>query len=445
MSAGPTADPAPATDPAPAARPARLRPPLTLTQVRNRFWVLAGLRWLPVGLLMPVMMLLPLQRGLTVAQLGAALATQGIVVLLLELPTGGLADALGRRPVILASAVFAIVALGLVAVAQTPLAFAVAFGVMGVFRALDSGPLNAWFVDAVHASPASAENDAETRSATVARGLSGAGVVCGAGIAAGALVAGGVVAWAPTGAAGALDLVVHVAIGTTVGQLVAAALLVREDRPRERGAFVSSVLGTPRTIRAGVLLLRRSRVLAALVAVELFWGFGMVAFESLMPVRAAELVGGPDAAAALLGPVTAAGWGVAALGAALVAPLLRLGSIRTVSLVLRLVQGATVVGMGLVGGVVGLVAAYLLTYAVHESSGVLYETLLHEQVDNEHRATVLSLASMVGQPSASLGLVVLGAVATGASTGAAMVVGGVVLALAAPLFLVRERAALPQP
>ncbi|NKX92119.1 MFS transporter [Sanguibacter hominis ATCC BAA-789] len=439
MSAGPTADPAPA------ARPARLRPPLTLTQVRNRFWVLAGLRWLPVGLLLPVMMLLPLQRGLTVAQLGAALATQGIVVLLLELPTGGLADALGRRPVILASAVFAIVALGLVAVAQTPLAFAVAFGVMGVFRALDSGPLNAWFVDAVHASPASAENDAETRSATVARGLSGAGVVCGAGIAAGALVAGGVVAWAPTGAAGALDLVVYVAIGTTVGQLVAAALLVREDRPRERGAFVSSVLGTPRTIRAGVLLLRRSRVLAALVAVELFWGFGMVAFESLMPVRAAELVGGPDAAAALLGPVTAAGWGVAALGAALVAPLLRLGSIRTVSLVLRLVQGATVVGMGLVGGVVGLVAAYLLTYAVHESSGVLYETLLHEQVDNEHRATVLSLASMVGQPSASLGLVVLGAVATGASTGAAMVVGGVVLALAAPLFLVRERAALPQP
>jgi len=440
MSAGPHAGATAAT--APAARP---RAPLSLTQVRDRFWVLAGLRWLPVGLLLPVMMLLPLQRGLTVAQLGAALATQGIVVLLLELPTGGLADALGRRPVILASAVFAIVALGLVAVAQTPLAFAVAFGVMGVFRALDSGPLNAWFVDAVHASPASAENVAESRAATVARGLSGAGVVCGAGIAAGALVAGGVVAWAPTGAARALDLVVYVAIGTTVGQLVAAALLVREDRPRERGAFVSSVLGTPRTIRAGVLLLRRSRVLAALVAVELFWGFGMVAFETLMPVRAAELVGGPDAAAALLGPVTAAGWGVAALGAALVAPLLRLGSIRTVSLVLRLVQGVTVVGMGLVGGVVGLVAAYLLTYAVHESSGVLYETLLHEQVDNDHRATVLSLASMVGQPSASLGLVVLGAVATGASTGTAMVVGGVVLALAAPLFLVRERAVLPQP
>ena len=159
------------------------RPQLALAQVRNRFWLLAGLRWLPVGLLLPVMTLLPLQRGLTVAQLGAALATQGIVVLLLELPTGGLADALGRRPVVLASAGFAIVALGLVAVARSPLAFAVAFGVMGVFRALDSGPLNAWFVDAVHASPTPDDGDAESRSATVARGLSGAGVASGGGIA----------------------------------------------------------------------------------------------------------------------------------------------------------------------------------------------------------------------------------------------------------------------
>lgn len=426
-------------------RPAPDRPPLTLAQVRTRFWVLTGLRWAPVGLLLPVMMLLPLQRGLTVAELGLALATQGVVVLVLELPTGGLADALGRRPVILAAALCALAALGLLAVAGSPAAFAVAFGVMGVFRALDSGPLNAWFVDAVHLVSAQmpSSSDAE-RSATVVRGLSGAGVVSGAAISAGALAAGGLVSWAPTGTGDALEVVVHVAILATALQLVAAFVLVREDRPREPGAFRRSVLSTPRVVLDGVMLLRRSRVLAALVAVELFWGFGMIAFESLMPVRAAELLGSPDAAAELLGPVTAAGWGVAALGAALVAPLLRLGSVQNVSATLRLVQGVTVVGMGLAGGVVGLVTAYLLTYAVHEASGVMYETLLHEQVGNENRATVLSLASMVGQPAGSLGLVVLGAVAAGASTGTAMIAGGVVLALAAPLFLVRDRPGLAQ-
>jgi len=41
-------------------------------------------------------------RGLTLAQVGMVSATQSIVVLLLELPTGGLADAVGRRPVLAA-------------------------------------------------------------------------------------------------------------------------------------------------------------------------------------------------------------------------------------------------------------------------------------------------------------------------------------------------------
>ncbi|MET0766519.1 MAG: hypothetical protein ABWY50_02640, partial [Aeromicrobium sp.] len=72
--------------------------------------------------------------------------------------------------------------------------------------------------------------------------------------------------------------------------------------------------------------------------------------------------------------------------------------------------------------------------------GAIHETLLHEQVGNEQRATVLSLGSMVLHPGASIGLVVLGAVATAASTGAAIVVGGLVLALSAPLFLVRAPA-----
>jgi len=42
-------------------------------------------------------------------------------------------------------------------------------------------------------------------------------------------------------------------------------------------------------------------------------------------------------------------------------------------------------------------------------------------------------------PGASVASVVLGAIATGASPGTALVVGGLVLAAAAPLFLVRER------
>jgi hypothetical protein len=45
-------------------------------------------------------------------------------------------------------------------------------------------------------------------------------------------------------------------------------------------------------------------VLLALVAVELFWGFGMNTFETLLPARLADVVGSADRAAALLGPTS---------------------------------------------------------------------------------------------------------------------------------------------
>ena len=402
--------------------------------LRSTFWLLTGLRWLPAGLVIPVFALLPLDRGLTIAELGAAAATHGIVVLCLELPTGGLADSLGRKPVLLASAVMALAAYVTFALAQTPLAFALASGLSGVYRALDSGPLNAWYVDAV-----TNEVPGPDRATVVARGLSGAGTVVGFSIAGGAVASGLLVAWAPFGREDSLVAPYVVAAALVLVQITATTVFMTEDRRGGRSGVWRSVRATPVVIGAGIGLLRRSRALRALVAVELFWGFGMIAFEVFTPIRLSELLADRDVAATVMGPVTAGGWGIAAIGAAAVPLLLRRWTLTSISVTLRLVQGATVVGMGLAWGPIGLVVGYLATYAVHSAAGAAYETLLHEQVDNEHRATVLSLASMAMQPAGSIGAVVLGMIATGASTGTAIVVGGAVLALAAPLFLVRQR------
>lgn len=402
--------------------------------VRNRFWLLAALRWLPTGFVIPVTALLPLERGLSIAEYGSIAAIQGVVVLCLELPTGGFADAVGRKPVLIASGGFALVSYVVFATAQTQPAFAVAIALAGVYRALDSGPLNAWFVDRVHDDP-----EVIDRSGTVARGLSGYASVIGVSIATGALLSALLVAWAPFGRAESLALPYWVAVALTGVQMIATLVLMDEDRSTRVAGLLSSVRATPGVVLAGVRLLWRSRVLRALIAVELFWGFGMSAFESFTPIRLAELVSGRDVAAAIMGPVTAGAWGVSAVGAAMVPLLLRRWSMIQVSVALRIVQGATVVGMGLAGGPVGLIAGLFATYAVHTAAGAIYETLLHEQVGKENRATVLSLASMAMQPGGSIGAITLGAIATGISTGFAIVVGGIVLAMAAPLFLVRDR------
>jgi hypothetical protein len=167
----------------------------------------------------------------------------------------------------------------------------------------------------------------------------------------------------------------------------------------------------------------------------------MVAFESLMPVRLAEVVGDPGEASALMGPVGSVAWLASALGAALI-PLLarRIGAPWT-GFVLRILQGVTVAGMALFAGPVGVIAAYLVCYTVHGAASPVHNGLLHRQVDGPYRASLLSLNSMVSQPAGALGLVTLTAVASASGLRVSLLVGAAVLAVAAPLYLVARGSA----
>ena len=78
--------------------------PLSAARAAAVFQLLTLTRWFPVGLVIGVHVLIPLQRGLDITQIGVAASIQGFVMLGLELPTGGLSDVLGRRPVMLAAA-----------------------------------------------------------------------------------------------------------------------------------------------------------------------------------------------------------------------------------------------------------------------------------------------------------------------------------------------------
>ena len=62
-------------------------------------------------------------------------------------------------------------------------------------------------------------------------------------------------------------------------------------------------------------------------------------------------------------------------------------------------------------------------------------TLLHRQATDAVRATVVSLDSMAAQTAGAIGIIALTAIADGTSVATAMVVGAVILALGAPLYL----------
>ncbi|RLV57175.1 MFS transporter [Aeromicrobium phragmitis] len=362
--------------------------------LRARFLTILALRWLATGLIIPVSVLLPLSRGLSVTEIGLVTAAQGVVVLVLEIPSGALSDSWGRRQVLIASAIVAVTAYVIAISAQDVLAFAASWAMMGIFRALDSGPLEAWFVDAERARGAADE---------VPRGLAHAGTVMGVAIAAGSLASGGLVFVADDSDV-ALAVPYVAAIAVTLAQVV-AALVVMDRVP---AADRSERKGWARTLTEGVGLVSGPALRWFAVAM-VFSGIGVSALEMFLPVRLDEFSGDTAAAGAAMGPVAAGAWAVGGAGSAVVARVLRHRSAASLAPALVAMQAIALLGMAVAGTPTLLVGAFWAAYAVHLGFGASFNSLVHERVDDAHRATALSVTSMAFLGSGAAGGIGLGA------------------------------------
>jgi MFS family permease len=408
---------------------------LSPAAARRVFLTLTFTRWFPVGLIVGAFTLWPLEQGLTISESLLAFSLLGFTVFALELPTSGFADAFGRRPVYVVAAGVNVVASAVVILADSFWTFAVAGALTGVFRALDSGPLEAWYVDTVHVTQPGADVD---------QTLAAQSTMLGGSIAVGSVLSGGLIAWGPLPTESALLLPLLVWAALNVAHLLLVVLLMREPRTHLDATGLRraarSAREAPVVIRDGLGLLGTNRVLRGIVLVEIFWSVAMVVFETFQPIRLAELVGGEEQAGALMGPVAAVGWGVFALGSALAGLASRRIGVARTAILSRVLNGMGAVVMGLVAGPVALIAAYLLTYALHGTAGPMHMSLLHREAVARNRATVLSMNSMVAFAAFSVAAPLLGVLADVVSTQAAMVSAGAFSVLGAVLYLPALRA-----
>lgn len=394
--------------------------PLSPLAARRVFLTLTTTRWLPIGFVVGLLVLWQLERGLTLPQALTASAIMDVAVVALELPTSGFANALGRRPVLIAAALANVAAMVALLVAHSFTAFVVASVLTGVFRALDSGPLEAWYVDTVHATHPGADVDQDLSRSTLILGLA---------IAGGALLSGGLVAWHPIGSHSALWLPVVICLVLSVLHLVAVVVLLREPVTHLDSTgwarAATSARETPGVIASGLRLVRDNPVLRGLVLLEVFWSTAMISMESLTPVRMAELLGGAERAGVVMGPLAAGAWVVFAVGAWLCGRASARWGVARAAILGRVVHSVLTIGMSLAVGPVGLVVAHLLAYTGHGMQGPAYSALLHREATSTNRATVLSLASMCAFGSTAITLPLAGLLADATSTPMAMAAAGV--------------------
>jgi MFS family permease len=365
------------------------------------------------------MVLLADARGLALATIGIVFLAYTLTCAVLELPTGALADVVGRRAVLLASGVLFVASAVVTAAAQTPEAFVAGAVLGGMARALDSGPLEAWFVDTARVADPGCD---------LKPGLSDAGVAGSLGIGLGSLATGAAIALLP---AGEISYVVAYLASAGVG-LVGLALViawVREPVPLgERPSLRAVLADVPRTAARGAALAARGPVLRRLSLRAVVVGIVLVTCELLSPLMFAASIGA-DGYAVLL----TLAFGGAALGARRGPALARVagGSGRGL-LVATTLAGTALCGLALPGPW-WPAEAYVLVYVALGLDDPLVGELLHEETSAAERSTVLSVQSLLQKGGGAGANVALPLLVVGTSFDAAWLAVGSVFVLTALL------------
>jgi MFS family permease len=391
------------------------------------FYVLSGLYTLSAAAIWGVNTLFLLSAGLSFFEVFVANAAYSFGTVMFEIPTGVVADTLGRRASFLLSvsvlAVSTLLYVGLAQVDAGVVAFALASILMALGFTFYSGAMEAWVVDALNATGYRGVLDH-----VFARGqqVTGAAMLVGT-------IGGGLL--------GQVDLSIPYLIrAVLLAAVFAVAFFVMHDvgfTPRRVPAS-RLPFEIAQNAKAGVAFGWAQRPIRLLMlAAALESGFLIWAFYACQPYLLDLL----DSDAIWIAGVVAAGIALSTMvGNQIVDVVSRRCAKRTTLLLWAgAAQSVAAILTGLANSFwIALPALFVLMGAAGVT-GPVRQAYLHQLIPSEQRATVISFDSMVSGGGGVVGQVGLGALGEARSVGAAFVTGGIATTLALPFFAAVRR------
>ncbi|MCJ8332678.1 MAG: MFS transporter [Epibacterium sp.] len=385
-----------------------------------------------MGLTVAVVALALTDRGMDLFQISLLFGVYSLSTMTMELPFGGLADTIGRKPVFLAAVTASLVALALFLVTRDFYVLALSFAFIGFGRALRSGTLDAWFVEGFKA----AAPDVDVQPALARAQWAGA-----SGLATGAILGG----WLPdvlgpgvqTYGLSIYDVSYAASFIVMLGVAGFTVLAINEaPRPKTRGALWQGITQVPKVVQDAGLLALRHPVLSLLLAALAFSLMATNPVEVIWPTHARPMLGAQQANT-IIGALTATYFFAIAFGAFLSPYVARIFQRRHAVMLSAAFAclAATQVVLALQGEIFGFVAVFVVYSVLLGISETPASSLLHRCVEDHQRSTMLSLRSLIQQLGAALGLVSAGAIAEVASTPIAWGAGAVFLGAAVVLSL----------
>ncbi|MBF9049157.1 MFS transporter [Roseobacter sp. HKCCD9010] len=393
-----------------------------------------------MGLTVAVVALALTDRGMDLFQISLLFGVYSLTTMAMELPFGGLADNIGRKPVFLAAVLASLVSLALFLSSSDFGVLALSFAFIGFGRALRSGTLDAWFVETFKAAAPNVDVQPALAKAQWANAM---------GLAVGAVLGG--LLPDMLGAIGLrhgisiYDVSYAASFIVMVGVLVYTMFAIAEDpRPLNRNALRQGFASVPSVIAEASLLALKHPTLSKLLAALALFLMATNPVEVIWPTYAKPMLD-EDYANTVIGVLTAGYFFAIAFGASLSPHISRIFKRRhavtlaAVFACLAVVQ----VTLAMQGGIAGFVGVFLLYSVLLGASETPASSILHRCVEDRQRSTMLSLRSLIQQLGGAIGLVMAGALAEIYSTPVAWSAGAVFLltALALSLVLAKRLAA----
>ena len=325
---------------------------------------------------------------LSFEQIGFLVSASLTAILLFEIPTGSFADIYGKKISIIIGSFFSLAGLGLLAFGSRFAAFTIGFILLGIGRAFRSGAENALLYDwlsSVHRQHEYTKHQSRLQAAFVAIDIISGSV--------GFLLFG-------------LNVRIPFIISFASMVLVILVQFTLQDISPRDGHLENAIRVYVNQIKEGLRIVSRSRMILWLIAFTLIYSIANMFFgNSLNLAFLKEVKGFTTDQLALMGLI----WNVIQTTSLFFVSHLekRMGQSRSI---LAIVILTPLLFLGLLLSSNFIVSSVLigLYYSSMSFREVIIDAYMNTRISNQHRATVLSIASMIISSLAIFILPVLG-------------------------------------
>ena len=379
-----------------------------------------------LGIGIVIFILLLQQRGFNLYDISLIMAAFSASTLLFELPLGGLADGIGRKPVYIASLIAAIMSLTILLIFHSFIAAICAYAILGLSRALRSGTLDAWFVEKFRdVAPGFGTLPA------LAKIQFGSAV----GLAMGAIF-GGVLAdtlgvmLLPFGF-GPYDAPLIFSIGLTALIIVYTLIFIQETSHAINVTTIKSGFSNvPFIIKDSLFSATIHQIISILLVSTALFSLAFFTLETFwVPFVKPMLVGGY--AVSIIGIISAIHFGSMAVGAAVSAFFVTLFSGSNIKTLIFWVvlTGLSLLALAFTQNVYYFVPIFILLNIALGAQGAPEDSIFHDYVPDDKRSTLLSLESVVIQLGGLIGMLSLGYIAELYDISTAWILSGIIITL----------------